>query len=156
MQQTSSQAIKKCSLYPLDYKNRDTRVFLYMFGRMLAEPTKLSKSFSQFIAATQLENMQQLADHKKQILIPSVCFSKQKKEQLQRQKIFGFHCSKHYYFMLPASTLSDIEIESLYKFCRALKHNATYFSKLRKNCTNRQEVFECWKQDFLKLGANDK
>lgn len=144
---------EKCALYPLDYKNRDTRVFLYFFGRSLAEPTKLSKSFSQFVAASQLETMQQLATHKQQILMPSVCLSNQRKAKFKRENTFGFRCSKHYYFMLDASELTKSEIESLYKFCRALKHNRGYFAKIKKDCTDRHEIFTTWKHDFLKLGV---
>lgn len=151
MKQTRAYITKKCSLYPLDYKNRDTRVFLYLYGDSLAVPAQLSKSFSQFVMAAQLETMQQLAEHKKQILIPSLCFDKAKKAKLKRGNTFGFRCSKYYYFMLPASELSELEIQNYYKFCRSLKHNRTYFSELRRSELDRNQILHFWKQDYLKM-----
>lgn len=112
-------------LYPHDYRKRDPRAFLYLFTR-IATPAHISDSFSNFLYAAALEQMDMLATHKNQIIIPNECLSGKRIIYLKKKNYFSFKVGPKSYLMLPESELEESEIEKLEKYTKYLKWNYQY------------------------------
>lgn len=112
-------------LYPHDYRKRDPRAFLYLFTR-IATPAHISDSFSNFLYAAALEQMDMLATHKNQIIIPNECLSGKRIIYLRNKNYFSFKVGPKSYLMLPESELEESEIKKLQQYIENLKWNFQY------------------------------
>ncbi|MGE7133384.1 hypothetical protein [Streptomyces sp. NPDC048275] len=112
-------------LYPHDYRTRDPRAFLYLFTS-IATPAHISDSFSNFLYASALEQMESLATHKNQIIIPIECLSGKRIVYLKDKNYFSFKVGPKSYLMLPESELEESEIKQLQQYIENLKWNFQY------------------------------
>lgn len=116
---------KKQNFFPVDYRTKDPRVFLYHWPSN-STPAFISKSFSNFLYASAFELMDSLATHKKQIILPFKCVTGKRLVYLKDKNYLSFKIAKESYFMLNESELEETEKKNLQEYLKSLKWNYTY------------------------------
>lgn len=117
------------TLYPVDYKEKDPRAFLYKFPSYV-QPVKLSKSISNYLKYSTLELMVATAAHQKKIVVPFKCFTWKRIRLLKDLNTFHFKINQETYFIINELDLKAIEKDKLEQYMSELKWNYTNFSLL--------------------------
>lgn len=110
------------TFYPTDFKGKDPRVYLYKYPSYI-DPTRLSKSFSNFLHYSKLELMESVAKDQGKIIVPFCCFTWRRIRALKEKNIFYFKVGTDLYFIINALDLKQIERDKLEHYLQDLKWN---------------------------------
>lgn len=113
----------KKTLYPPDYKTRDTRKYLYLFPSY-TQSVRINHSFSVFHNSTLLDLFTQFANaqEEKHFIVPLTCFSTYRKNKIA-QSFFTWQIGTQTYALVPATTLKASELQNYVEFLDELKWN---------------------------------
>lgn len=111
----------KKSLFPVDYKLRDTRKYLYRFPSH-ANYVRVSHSFANFHNATLLDLFTQFATTRKQLVIPIACFNLHRQRKITQQ-FFTWKIGKQIYALVPKEEIKPHEKQKYNEYLEDLAWN---------------------------------